>query len=307
MMGIKCSLTQDHETLHCGHVSRPAPETRWSPARRIQQPQRVLITRFTQHHRPVPRTVRLRFCHAEPYCHCFLTSAARIPARLNSQLVQELPCHRRHYLKQCCVRLFSCISVESDPASFPSSWWIIPWLETSSSACALPSRRTSAEGASFVAVPDRIHSTTSATISFTFSFSSVSVPASHSSTPHAVGTAPTAPQPYSQAGEYTLQTSPHSRAQRSHESAPRRGPLGRHPCRGGSRASGREGEDVVGVHALLSGVVQVCHELLVGEEEEKEKEQGRQEEREVDRGGQSEENTRSWMTMWMSVKSETQT
>ena len=31
-----------------------------------------------------------------------------------------------------------------------------------------------------------------------------------------------------------------------------------------------EGEDVVGVHTLLSGVVQVCHELLVGEEEEKE-------------------------------------
>ena len=38
-----------------------------------------------------------------------------------------------------------------------------------------------------------------------------------------------------------------------------------------------EGEDVVGVHTLLSGVVQVCHELLVGEEEEKEEEQGRQE------------------------------
>ena len=48
-----------------------------------------------------------------------------------------------------------------------------------------------------------------------------------------------------------------------------------------------EGEDVVGVHTLLSGVVQVCHELLVGEEEEKEK--GRQEEREVKREGQSEE------------------
>ena len=40
---------------------------------------------------------------------------------------------------------------------------------------------------------------------------------------------------------------------------------------------------------LLSGVVQVCHELLVGEEEEKEKEQGRQEEREVKGEGQSEE------------------
>ena len=26
-----------------------------------------------------------------------------------------------------------------------------------------------------------------------------------------------------------------------------------------------EGKDVVGVHTLLSGVVQVCHELLVGE------------------------------------------
>ena len=65
-----------------------------------------------------------------------------------------------------------------------------------------------------------------------------------------------------------------------------------------------EGEDVVGVHTLLSGVVQVCHELLVGEEEEKEEEQGRQE---VEREGQSEENTRTWMTMWMVVKGETQT
>ena len=60
-----------------------------------------------------------------------------------------------------------------------------------------------------------------------------------------------------------------------------------------------EGEDVVGVHTLLSGVVQVCHELLVGEEEEKEEEQGRQEEKEVKGEGQSEENTRTWMTMWM--------
>ena len=61
-----------------------------------------------------------------------------------------------------------------------------------------------------------------------------------------------------------------------------------------------EGEDVVGVHTLLSRVVQVCHELLVGEEEEKEEEQGRQEEKEVRGGGQSEEkNTRTWMTMWM--------
>ena len=68
-----------------------------------------------------------------------------------------------------------------------------------------------------------------------------------------------------------------------------------------------EGENVVGVHTLLSGVVQVCHELLVGEEEEKEEAHGRQEEREVERGGQGEENTRSWMTMWMSVKGETQT
>ena len=60
-----------------------------------------------------------------------------------------------------------------------------------------------------------------------------------------------------------------------------------------------EGEDVVGVHTLLGGVVQVCHELLVGEEEEKEEKQGRQEEREVKGEGQSEENTRTWMTMWM--------
>ena len=36
-----------------------------------------------------------------------------------------------------------------------------------------------------------------------------------------------------------------------------------------------EGEDVSSVHTLLSGVVQVCHELLVGEKEEKEEEQGR--------------------------------
>ena len=50
-----------------------------------------------------------------------------------------------------------------------------------------------------------------------------------------------------------------------------------------------EGEDVVGVQTLLSGVLQVCHELLVGEVEEKEEEQGRQEEREVERGGPSEE------------------
>ena len=42
-----------------------------------------------------------------------------------------------------------------------------------------------------------------------------------------------------------------------------------------------EGEDVVGVHTLLSGVVQVCH--CFGEEEEKEEEQGRQEEKEVKR------------------------
>ena len=45
--------------------------------------------------------------------------------------------------------------------------------------------------------------------------------------------------------------------------------------------------DMCGVYTLLSGVVKVCHELLVGEEEEKEK--GRQEEREVKGEGQSEE------------------
>ena len=75
------------------------------------------------------------------------------------------------------------LAIPSNPIqpSVPSSWRIMPWLETSSSACALPSRRTSAEGASFAAVPDRIHSTTSATISFTFTFSSVSVPALHPS------------------------------------------------------------------------------------------------------------------------------
>ena len=36
-----------------------------------------------------------------------------------------------------------------------------------------------------------------------------------------------------------------------------------------------EGEDVVGVHTVLSGVVQVFHEHLVGEEGEKEEEKGR--------------------------------
>ena len=54
-----------------------------------------------------------------------------------------------------------------------------------------------------------------------------------------------------------------------------------------------EGEDVVGVHTLICGVVQVCQELLVGEEEEKEEEQGLQEEKEVKGEGQSEENTRT--------------
>ena len=67
-----------------------------------------------------------------------------------------------------------------------------------------------------------------------------------------------------------------------------------------------EGEDVVGVHTLLSGVVQVCHELLVGEEEEKEEEQGRQEEREVERGGQGEE-TAHMDDYVDGVKGETQT
>ena len=56
-----------------------------------------------------------------------------------------------------------------------------------------------------------------------------------------------------------------------------------------------EGEDVVGVHTLLGGVLQVCHEIHVDEEEEK----GRKEEQEVERESQVEENTRTWMTMWM--------
>ena len=60
-----------------------------------------------------------------------------------------------------------------------------------------------------------------------------------------------------------------------------------------------EGEDVVGVHTLLSGVVQVCHELLVGEEEEKEEEQGRQKEKEVKREDQSEETAHVNMDMEM--------
>ena len=66
-----------------------------------------------------------------------------------------------------------------------------------------------------------------------------------------------------------------------------------------------EGEDVSSVHTLLSGVVQVCHELLVGEEEEKEEEQGRQEEKEVESGVQGEE-TAHMDDMWM-VMSEVRT
>ena len=62
-----------------------------------------------------------------------------------------------------------------------------------------------------------------------------------------------------------------------------------------------EGEDVSGVHTLLSGVVQVCHELLVGEEEKKEEEQGRQEEKEVKGEGQGEE-IAHMDDMWMGVK-----
>ena len=52
-----------------------------------------------------------------------------------------------------------------------------------------------------------------------------------------------------------------------------------------------EGEDVSSVHTLLSGVVQVCHELLVGEEEEKEEEQGRQEDKEEESGEDQSEET----------------
>ena len=60
-----------------------------------------------------------------------------------------------------------------------------------------------------------------------------------------------------------------------------------------------EGEDVSSVHTLLGGVVQVCHELLVGEEEEKEEEQGRQEEKEVEREEVTVRRPHTWMNMWM--------
>ena len=49
----------------------------------------------------------------------------------------------------------------------------------------------------------------------------------------------------------------------------------------------------------LSGVAQVFHELLVDEEEEKVKEQGRQEEEEVESGEDQGEETTTWMTMVM--------
>ena len=58
-----------------------------------------------------------------------------------------------------------------------------------------------------------------------------------------------------------------------------------------------EGEDGSSVHTLLSGVVQVCHELLVDEEEEEE--QGRQEEKEEKGEGQSEETAHVNMDMQM--------
>ena len=62
-----------------------------------------------------------------------------------------------------------------------------------------------------------------------------------------------------------------------------------------------EREEVSGVHNLLDGVVQVCHEFLVGEEEENVKEQGRQEDREVESGDQGEETMLKWMAMMMVV------
>ena len=63
----------------------------------------------------------------------------------------------------------------------------------------------------------------------------------------------------------------------------------------------RKGEDVSSVHTLLSGVVQIFHELLVGEEEDNVKEQGQEEDREVESGDQSEETTLTWMAIMMVV------
>ena len=66
-----------------------------------------------------------------------------------------------------------------------------------------------------------------------------------------------------------------------------------------------EGEDVRSVHTtLLSGVVQVCHELLVGEEEEEE--QGRQEDSEIESGEDQSEETAHMDDKWM-VMSEVRT
>ena len=77
------------------------------------------------------------------------------------------------------------LAIQSIPIQlqFHRPWRITPWSGTSSSACALPSRRISAKEASFAAMPVRIQSTTSATFSFTFSFSamSVAIRASHPS------------------------------------------------------------------------------------------------------------------------------
>ena len=97
---------------------------------------------FSEHHRPVPRT-----------------AAARIPARLSSQLIQELPCHRRHY-PQAMLRatLQLHLAIPSNPIQLQFHRRIMPWLETSSSVCALLSRRISADASLGARCWTRIHS-----------------------------------------------------------------------------------------------------------------------------------------------------
>ena len=66
------------------------------------------------------------------------------------------------------------------------------------------------------------------------------------------------------------------------------------------QAVGKERTSVVSTPSLAE-LYRVSHELLVGEEEEKVKEQGRQEDKEVESGDQGEETTLTWMAMMMVV------
>ena len=215
-----------HETLHLGHASHPAPETRKSPTRRTQKSQRALTNAF---HIAPSTGASHSFGYASAMrsqpCHCFLSSAARIPARLSSQLIQELPCHRRHYLRQCWVRLFSCIwpfrRIRSSFRSIVLADHTLAQDQFFRLCVAITTHFGQGSIICSGARLDPLHHF--ATISFTFSFSSVSVTASHPSAASVAApcwNCTNSPHSYPPPGEYTLQTSPYVGAQRSHESAP---------------------------------------------------------------------------------------